>query len=218
MNAPFGLVGHPLGHSFSREIHESFGRYAYELVPLPPEELAPFFRARAFRGVNVTIPYKQAVIPFLDELSPRARAIGAVNTVLKRADGSLFGDNTDFCGLSTLARRAGIPLSGKVVVFGNGGTSRTARAAAPISPVAPAPKTPWCAHTTTRRSFIFSAVLSASSRTVPTQFPLSSAARLKGFSSVSRLSTRTQCQIFPEKPASSAAFLESASNFLRCSR
>lgn len=128
MNAPFGLIGHPLGHSFSREIHARFGRYAYELFPLPPEELAPFLRAKAFRGLNVTIPYKQAVIPFLDELSPRARAIGAVNTVLKRADGSLFGDNTDFCGLEALARRAGIPLSGKVAVFGNGGTSRTARA------------------------------------------------------------------------------------------
>lgn len=128
MNAPFGLIGHPLGHSFSREIHERIGRYAYELVPLPPEELAPFLRARAFRGLNVTIPYKQAVISFLDDLSPRARAVGAVNTVVKRADGSLFGDNTDFYGLESLAARAGIPLSGKVVVFGNGGAARAARA------------------------------------------------------------------------------------------
>ena len=80
MNAPFGLIGFPLGHSFSAEIHARFGRYAYELVPLPPEELAPFLRAKAFCGINVTIPYKKAVIPFLDARSPRARAIGADNT------------------------------------------------------------------------------------------------------------------------------------------
>jgi len=130
MRAPCGLIGHPLSHSFSKGIHERFGRYEYELVPLEADELAPFLRAKAFQGLNVTIPYKRAVIPFLDALSPRARAVGAVNTVVRRADGSLFGDNTDVYGLETLARRHGIPMAGKVVVFGNGGAARAVRAVA----------------------------------------------------------------------------------------
>ena len=125
-----GLIGETLGHSFSREIHEMLGRYPYELIELPPDQLGAFLRARAFDGVNVTIPYKQAVIPYLDALSPRARAIGAVNTICVR-DGKLFGDNTDFGGLEALIRRMGLDLHGKtVLIAGTGGTSRTASAVA----------------------------------------------------------------------------------------
>ncbi len=125
-----GLLGEKLGHSFSREIHEKLGRYEYELIEVAPEQLDAFLRARDFDGINVTIPYKQAVIPYLAGMSPRAAAIGAVNTIVNR-DGALWGDNTDFGGLEALIRRMGADLRGKtVLIAGTGGTSRTARAVA----------------------------------------------------------------------------------------
>ena len=126
----YGCIGEHLPHSFSREIHEQIGGYAYALKELTPEELPLFMVARAFRGINVTIPYKQAVIPFLDDIDETARAIGAVNTVVNR-NGKLFGYNTDLDGLTRLVRRTGLDLSGKkVLVSGTGGTSRTASFAA----------------------------------------------------------------------------------------
>ena len=126
----YGCIGEHLPHSFSREIHEQIGGYAYALKELTPEELPLFMAARAFRGINVTIPYKQAVIPFLDDIDETARAIGAVNTVVNR-NGKLFGYNTDLDGLTRLVRRTGLDLSGKkVLVPGTGGTSRTASFAA----------------------------------------------------------------------------------------
>lgn len=124
----FGLIGARLGHSYSPELHERLGGYPYELLELAPEELAPFLLARDFRGVNVTIPYKQAVIPYLDELSPTARRIGAVNTIVNRG-GRLIGDNTDYAGMLAFIRRCGLPVSGrKALILGSGGTSKTARA------------------------------------------------------------------------------------------
>ena len=126
----YGCIGEHLPHSFSREIHGEIGSYAYDLKELTPEELSGFMTARSFRGINVTIPYKQAVIPFLDEIDETARAIGAVNTVVNR-DGKLYGYNTDLYGLTRLIRRIGLDLSGKkVLVLGTGGTSRTASYAA----------------------------------------------------------------------------------------
>ena len=126
----FGLIGEKLGHSFSKEIHEKLGRYPYELIEVPPEGLDAFMKARDFDGINVTIPYKQAVIPYLDEISPRAAAIGAVNTVVNRS-GRLWGDNTDFGGMEALIRRMGLEVRGKdVLIAGTGGTSRTAAAVA----------------------------------------------------------------------------------------
>ena len=125
-----GLLGETLGHSFSKEIHEKLGRYEYELMEVPPEQLDAFLTARDFDGINVTIPYKQAVIPYLDGMSDRASAIGAVNTIVNRG-GRLWGDNTDFGGLESLIRRMGLDLRGKtVLIAGTGGTSRTAAAAA----------------------------------------------------------------------------------------
>ena len=126
----YGCIGEHLPHSFSREIHGEIGSYAYELKELTPEELPGFMTSRGFMGINVTIPYKQAVIPFLDEIDETARAIGAVNTVVNR-DGKLYGYNTDLYGLTQLIRRIGLDLSGKkVLVLGTGGTSRTASYAA----------------------------------------------------------------------------------------
>lgn len=126
----YGLLGEKLGHSFSPQIHRALADYDYQLYPTPPEAVEALFRQRAFRGLNVTIPYKQTVIPLCDEVDPAAAEIGAVNTVVNR-NGRLIGYNTDIDGLLYMARRAGVELSGKkVVILGSGGTSRTARAAA----------------------------------------------------------------------------------------
>ena len=125
-----GLIGRKLGHSYSPQIHKALADYDYRLWELEPEEVEPFLRRRAFAGINVTIPYKQQVIPFLNEISPRAKAIGAVNTIVNR-DGRLYGDNTDFAGMAALIRRIGVDMTGKrVLILGTGGTSRTAHAVA----------------------------------------------------------------------------------------
>ncbi|MBR5338856.1 MAG: shikimate dehydrogenase [Lachnospiraceae bacterium] len=124
----YGLIGGKLKHSYSKEIHESIADYCYELRELSVEELGIFLRSGAFLGINVTIPYKKTVIPYLDQLSPRAASIGAVNTVVNRS-GKLYGFNTDFAGMLSLIRHAGITLSGKkVMILGTGGTAKTAEA------------------------------------------------------------------------------------------
>ena len=126
----YGCIGERLSHSFSKEIHACLADYDYEIREIPRGELAAFMTARDFRAINVTIPYKQDVIPFLDEIDPIATAIGAVNTIVNRG-GKLYGYNTDFAGMSALLRRAGIALDGKkVLILGSGGTSKTAVAVA----------------------------------------------------------------------------------------
>lgn len=126
----YGLIGEKLGHSYSKIIHEAIGEYAYELKEIPKEELDSFMKARDFLGINVTIPYKQDVIPYLDEIDEAAKAIGAVNTIVNR-NGKLCGYNTDFYGLKALILRMGMDLKdSKVLILGTGGTSKTARAAA----------------------------------------------------------------------------------------
>ena len=122
----YGLIGEKLGHSFSREIHQRLGGYDYRMQELTPAQLPAFLEKRDFRGVNVTIPYKQTVIPLLDEVDPKAAAIGAVNTIVNRR-GRLYGYNTDYDGMAALARHAGLTLKNKnVLILGTGGTSRTA--------------------------------------------------------------------------------------------
>ncbi len=126
----YGCIGEKLGHSFSREIHNRLANYPYELKELTAEELYEFMENKDFSAINVTIPYKQAVIPYLSEISPQAKAIGAVNTIVNRS-GKLHGYNTDFFGMKALIMRAGINLaSKKVLILGSGGTSKTARAVA----------------------------------------------------------------------------------------
>ena len=125
----FGLLGNPLGHSFSPKIHGMLGSYEYRLFEKTPEELETFLRSGEFDGINVTIPYKKDVIPYCAELSRQAAAIGSVNTVLRRADGTLYGDNTDYCGFSYMIRKSGVSVQGKkCVIFGSGGASLTVRA------------------------------------------------------------------------------------------
>ena len=122
----YALIGEKLSHSFSKEIHERLGGYSYGLWEIQRDELADFFIRRDFCGINVTIPYKQAVIPFLDGISEEAERIGAVNTVINK-DGRLFGYNTDFFGLKRLIERSGVEIQGKTaLILGSGGTSKTA--------------------------------------------------------------------------------------------
>lgn len=121
-----GLLGRTLGHSYSPQIHAMLGDYAYTLFEKEPEEVSDFLKNGDFSGINVTIPYKQAVIPYLDDLSDAVRRIGAVNTILRRPDGSLWGHNTDHYGFSAMVQRTGLSLEGKkVLVLGSGGASRT---------------------------------------------------------------------------------------------
>ena len=123
----YGLIGEKLGHSFSKEIHERLG-YDYELCEIAPEELDGFMKARNFVGINVTMPYKAAVIPYLDEIDDVASEIGAVNTIINR-DGKLYGYNTDYYGMEKLFDHAEVdPYEKKVAVLGSGGTSKTAMA------------------------------------------------------------------------------------------
>ena len=122
-----GLLGRKLGHSYSPQNHSHLGDYSYALFEKEPEELEVFLRNGDFTGINVTIPYKKDVIPYLDELSPTARKMGSVNTVVRRADGTLFGHNTDYFGFTSLVKHSGIPVEGKkVLVLGSGGTSNMA--------------------------------------------------------------------------------------------
>lgn len=126
----YGLIGEHLPHSFSKEVHGKCASYEYRLVELRPEEVGRFMEQADFRAINVTIPYKQTVIPYLKEIHEAAAAIGAVNTIVRRPDG-LYGYNTDFYGLKALVRRIGVSLrERKVMILGNGGTARTARAVA----------------------------------------------------------------------------------------
>ena len=124
----YGLIGGKLGHSFSKIIHNQIADYNYDLVELTSEGLKNFMTSKAFKAVNVTLPYKQEVIPYLDEMSMAARSIGAVNCV-KNENGKLIGHNTDFDGLKALIEYMGLELKDKwVLILGTGGTSDTAKA------------------------------------------------------------------------------------------
>lgn len=125
----YGLIGEKLSHSFSKEIHEAIADYTYDLMPLSREEFPRFMEARAFTAINVTIPYKKDVIPYLDAIDDAAKAIGAVNTIVNR-NGRLIGYNTDYTGFLYMVRKHGITLQNKkVLVIGNGGASAAIQAA-----------------------------------------------------------------------------------------
>lgn len=126
----YGLIGEKLGHSFSPDIHNSFCNYKYELCPLKKEELESFLVKKNFKGLNVTIPYKQNVIPYCNFLSDEAKEIGAVNTIVNK-DGKLYGYNTDIYGFIFMASLCGVSFQNKkVLILGSGGTSLMAKYAA----------------------------------------------------------------------------------------
>ncbi len=122
----YGCIGKKLGHSFSKEIHARLADYEYELIEINENEVEEFFVKKDFEAINVTIPYKQTVMPYLDYISDVAKNIGAVNTIVKK-DGKLYGYNTDYYGMKALIEKNGIKLKGKkVLILGTGGTSKTA--------------------------------------------------------------------------------------------
>lgn len=127
----YGLIGWPLGHSISPQLHRRLAGVEYDLRPLPEAEFEAFMAARDFAAVNVTIPYKRQVLPYCAQLTPAARRCGSVNLLIKGWDGTLTGDNTDLAGLEFLLRQNGWVLTGQtVVILGSGGTGHTAKAAA----------------------------------------------------------------------------------------
>ncbi|ROR27138.1 shikimate dehydrogenase [Mobilisporobacter senegalensis] len=120
----YGLIGEKLGHSFSKEIHEKLAAYTYTLQPLTKQEFPAFMASRDFKAINVTIPYKQDVIPYLDEIDENAKNIGAVNTIVNK-ENKLIGHNTDFYGfLYTIEHNQIAIADKKVIVLGNGGASK----------------------------------------------------------------------------------------------
>lgn len=127
----YGLIGWPLGHSISPEVHALLGSYPYELCPVPEDGLSGFLARRDWKAVNVTIPYKQQVMAYCDTLTGQASACGSVNLLVRQADGTLLGHNTDYEGLCSLICAAGWQMAGaSVLILGSGGTGHTAQAAA----------------------------------------------------------------------------------------
>ena len=121
-----GLLGERLNYSYCPAIHARLGEYEYRLFEVEREALASFLASEPFDGLNVTIPYKKAVVPYCADLSDTARTLGSVNTLVRRPDGTLYGDNTDAFGFETMLRTAGIDPGGKkALVLGSGGASVT---------------------------------------------------------------------------------------------
>lgn len=129
MSRRFGLLGRKLGHSWSPQIHTLLCGYEYGLHEVEPEDLASFLATTDLAGMNVTIPYKKDVVPFCTELSDAAKAIGSVNTLVRRPDG-WYGDNTDYAGFIAMTEQCGVDVKGrKALVFGTGGASLAVLAA-----------------------------------------------------------------------------------------
>ncbi len=124
----YGCIGEHLSHSFSKEIHNELCDYEYEIKEIPKDELKSFMEKKEFDAINVTIPYKELVIPHLYYISDEAKMIGAVNTIVNKG-GRLYGYNTDFLGMRSLILKNEMDLNGKkVLILGTGGTSKTAHA------------------------------------------------------------------------------------------
>ena len=125
-----GLLGRKLSHSYSPQIHSHLGSYSYQLFEKKADELEAFFADNSIKGFNVTIPHKKALIPFCQKLTDQAMKLGAVNTVVRQADGTWIGHNTDYFGFLAMTKRVRVNYAGKkVLVLGSGGASNTAVAA-----------------------------------------------------------------------------------------
>lgn len=125
----YGLIGHKLGHSYSKIIHEKIADYTYDLIPLEADEFHRFMEKKDFAAINVTIPYKKAVIPYLAHMNEAAASIGAVNTIVNK-NGELYGYNTDYSGFLYTLEKNNIQITGKkILVLGNGGAAQAVIAA-----------------------------------------------------------------------------------------
>ncbi len=123
----YGLLGQKLSHSYSPQIHNALAGYDYSLMQIEPDDLDAFMQTADFSGINVTIPYKKAVLPYCKVLSPQAKRLGAVNTIVRASDGTLWGHNTDYFGFNEMVRISGLEVQGKkVLVLGSGGAGVTA--------------------------------------------------------------------------------------------
>lgn len=126
MEGTYGLIGRKLGHSYSPQIHAILGDYTYNIYEMEENEVGDFLQKREFDAINVTIPYKKTVMPFLDKIDDAALKIGSVNTIVKEKDGTLTGYNTDYYGFTYMLRKGGIDVKDKkVLVLGDGGASLT---------------------------------------------------------------------------------------------
>lgn len=124
----YGLIGEHLTHSFSKVIHEKIDDYVYEIEEIEPQNVESFIKLKNFSAINVTIPYKETVIPYLDHIDESAKKIGAVNTIVNK-DGILYGYNTDYSGMKALVNKIGLSIKDKkILIIGTGGTSKTATA------------------------------------------------------------------------------------------
>jgi len=125
----YGLLGEHLAHSYSPQIHSMLADYEYKLFEKPPNVVEDFLHHGVFDGLNVTIPYKKTVIEFCETLSDAATKLGSVNTIIRRPDGTLHGDNTDYFGFVYMLKKSGVDtLEKKALVLGSGGASATVRA------------------------------------------------------------------------------------------
>lgn len=125
-----GLLGETLGHSYSPMLHSLLADYEYRLFEVPQDGLSAFLKSDSWDGLNVTIPYKKAVVPYCDALSEAAEMLQSVNTLVRRPDGTLYGDNTDLYGFLYMVRKSGIdPKGKKALVLGSGGAGVTVKAA-----------------------------------------------------------------------------------------
>lgn len=123
-----GLLGRKLDHSYSPQIHSFLGDYSYTLFEREPDMLEVFLKEGDFSGINVTIPYKKDVIPYLDEISPLAARLGAINTIIRKEDGTLLGHNTDYYGFYSMVKHSKMVVAGrKVLILGSGGASNTVK-------------------------------------------------------------------------------------------
>lgn len=128
-NSPvhYGLIGRKLGHSYSQTVHQELGSAPYQLIELEAKQLGPFLIQKKFRGLNVTLPYKESVIPYLDHIDPLAQAIGSVNTILHN-QGCLYGYNTDYAGFAYLLNQRDLSVKHKrVLILGSGGSAKMVR-------------------------------------------------------------------------------------------
>ncbi len=126
MNGTYGLIGRKLGHSYSPQIHSFLGDYEYNIYEMEEDAVGSFLEKREFDAINVTIPYKKTVMPFLDSIDDSALKIGSVNTIVKESDGRLTGYNTDYYGFSYMLKKGNIEVGGKkVLILGDGGASAT---------------------------------------------------------------------------------------------
>ena len=124
----YGLLGQHLSHSYSPQIHKMFGCGAYELINIEPNQLRQFINDKNYSGINVTTPYKKSVLPYLDSISTKAAELGSVNTIIKKCDGTLYGDNTDLYGFNMLVEKSKVNICDKkVLILGNGGSTPIVR-------------------------------------------------------------------------------------------